>query len=279
LRQLENLVKRIKPDLVIIDPLFAFVGTDVSKQQEVTGFLRQGLQPLLEKYNFGAVISHHTNKPPSSKRERPDWANGDFAYAGSGSAEIANWMRGVIALRRPSEDDEIFELVFGKRHQKTGLRDKDGKFVRRIAIKHSPDPTIICWVEGTEDDWPERDKQKVNALWSAVEQAAVDGVAKKGPVAKAMATSGRTLNRMFERGPVLVTRPGKPTVRLEGGKAIIKVTVLTETDQAQTAESWSCGNGTTAAVVDLMQLRQELAQTSPSQRAKTNGTETGQDKG
>jgi len=39
----------------------------------------QWVNPLLHEHHCGAVVVHHTNKPPKG-REKPDWQAGDFAY-------------------------------------------------------------------------------------------------------------------------------------------------------------------------------------------------------
>ena len=61
-----------KPDLVIIDPAFAYVGASVNDQLAVTTFLRSGLTPLLRQHDCGAIVVHHTNKPATGK-EKQGW--------------------------------------------------------------------------------------------------------------------------------------------------------------------------------------------------------------
>jgi hypothetical protein len=73
-----RLVTKHKPDLLIIDPFFAYLGDSVSEQKAVSGFLRNGLNPILQEHGCGLILVHHTNKPKTGK-EKPDWQAGDYA--------------------------------------------------------------------------------------------------------------------------------------------------------------------------------------------------------
>ena len=60
-------------DLVIINPLFSFCGCAVSEQKEMSAFLRNGLNPILNETRAACGIVHHTNKPntdPKKGRKR-----------------------------------------------------------------------------------------------------------------------------------------------------------------------------------------------------------------
>jgi hypothetical protein len=96
------------PDLVVLEPLLGALGADVSNQEKVSAFVRHGFIPLLKEFHAGGVIVAHTNKPPSIK-SKSDWSAADYAYAASGSSDLANAARGVLVLRRVGEDD-VFEL-------------------------------------------------------------------------------------------------------------------------------------------------------------------------
>ncbi len=146
------LLKEHRPDLLWIDPALSYLGGDVKSQEDVGGFLRNGLNPLLREFGCAAVVCHHTNKPPNG-REKPDWQAGDFAYLGSGSAEWANWARAVLALRSLGSH-EVFELRAGKRGSRLGWREEDGEthaFARNIA--HGKDG-IIYWRDAEVEEVP-----------------------------------------------------------------------------------------------------------------------------
>ncbi len=145
---LEQLVAKDKPDLVIIDPLFAYCGCNVSDQERMSKFLRNWLNPVLQAHGCGLILVHHTNKPKSG-REKPDWQAGDFAYLGSGTTEIANWARAVIGIRSVGSH-KVFEIVLGKRGKRAGLVDDEGEPIYSFYAKHAA--VGICWEPANEAD-------------------------------------------------------------------------------------------------------------------------------
>ena len=145
---LEQLVAKYKPDIVIIDPLFAYCGCNVSDQEHISQFLRNGLNPILQQGKCGLVLVHHTNKPAQG-REKADWKAGDFAYLGSGTAEIANWARAVIGIRSIGSH-KVFEIVLGKRGKRAGLVDDEGEPIYSFYAKHAA--VGICWEPASDDD-------------------------------------------------------------------------------------------------------------------------------
>ncbi|HWQ90696.1 MAG TPA: AAA family ATPase [Clostridia bacterium] len=147
---LRPLLEAHKPDLLWLDPALAYLGGDNNSQQDVGGFLRNGIIPLLREFNCAAVIIHHTNKPPSGK-EKPNWTAGDFAYLGAGSAEWANTPRAVLALRSIGSR-EIFELQAGKRGGRLGWTNPDGTKSFARYLSHSKEPGVICWCEADPED-------------------------------------------------------------------------------------------------------------------------------
>ena len=140
-----------QPDLLWIDPALSYIGSNASAQEAVGYFLRNLLNPLLSQFRCGCIVIHHTNKP-SKGEEKSAWQAGDFAYLGSGSAEWANWARAVLAIRSVGSH-EVFELHAGKRGQRIGWRDGDGKISRARFIGHATEPGVICWRDADE---PER---------------------------------------------------------------------------------------------------------------------------
>ncbi len=146
---LESIIAEYHPDLVIIDPVLAFLGGDASSQRDVSGFLRGGLNPILRHHGCGAILVHHTNKPAAEKK-KDTWSGGDFAYLGSGSAEWANWARAVITLRGTGGHD-YFELGLGKRGPRVGWKHEDGVTTRYAArLAHGQGDGEIYWREVSE---------------------------------------------------------------------------------------------------------------------------------
>jgi hypothetical protein len=108
------------------------------------------LNPVLHRFGCGAVIVHHTNKPPSGK-EKSNWQAGDFAYLGSGSAEWANWARAVLALRSIGSHD-VFELRAAKRGGRIGWTGEEDERVFHKFLAHAKERGAILWLEVAAPD-------------------------------------------------------------------------------------------------------------------------------
>jgi hypothetical protein len=139
-----------RPDLIIVDPLFAFAGVDLAKDQPgLSAFLREMLLPFTIKYRLGVLLVHHTNKPPASKGNASTYAAGDHAYSGSGHNELPNFVRFVVVLRSLGSST-VFEFRIGKRWKRAGMTDESGTLVDRRLIKHAD--TGLFWEPATEQD-------------------------------------------------------------------------------------------------------------------------------
>ena len=136
---LESLIRDWQPDLLIIDPLLAFVGDDLSKQNVAANFLRHNLAPLLRKTNMGVLILQHEGKPTKEGNQQSN-----LDYSGFGSSDLANWARAILSLRR---DGDAFCLSLGKRGKRSGIVDDQGE--HRVWLRHATGGRI-CWeqVEG-----------------------------------------------------------------------------------------------------------------------------------
>lgn len=158
----DGLAPLLKPDefdLLLVDPLLSYIGGDVSRQEVVSPFLRNQLNPVLHRAGVGCVLVHHTNKPATGQA-KPDWAAGDFAYLGSGSAELANWARAVVAIRSLGVPD-VFELRLGKRGSRVGWHNPDGTPAYSRLIAHGRDG--IYWREADTSEAPDGPGRKRTA--------------------------------------------------------------------------------------------------------------------
>lgn len=92
----EDLVKRFKPDVVIIDPVNIYIGgTDTYRASETQQALHV-LKAMAEDYNFALVIVRHLNKSSSGKA----------LYAGNGSIAFAGVARIIATVGwHPEEAD------------------------------------------------------------------------------------------------------------------------------------------------------------------------------
>jgi AAA domain len=121
---IEPMLERFKPDLLVIDPALSYIGGNANEQETVGGFLRNLLNPVLQKHNCGVIIVHHTAKP-NAARDSINRVATDFAYLGTGSAEWANWARAVLVLSA-KDDSGLRQLRIGKRFR-LGWQDAAGK--------------------------------------------------------------------------------------------------------------------------------------------------------
>jgi hypothetical protein len=129
-------------DLLIIDPAFAYLGGDSNSQKDVSRFMREYLNPLLQRHQVGLILAHHTNKPLRGA-EKKEWKAGDYAYLGAGSAEWVNPARAVLAIRSLGSDS-VFELMAPKRGKRLGWKDENG-ITTTQGIAHSKDEGMIYW--------------------------------------------------------------------------------------------------------------------------------------
>jgi hypothetical protein len=148
--ELEILLLECGPfDLVLVDPAFAYLGGDSNSQKDVSHFMRELLNPLLQKHQVGMVLAHHTNKPLRGK-EKDNWEAGDFAYLGAGSAEWINPARAAMAIRSIGSDT-VFEFRAAKRGKRLRWQDDDGNPTNVQHIVHDGRPGVICWHKATAE--------------------------------------------------------------------------------------------------------------------------------
>lgn len=143
---IRGVIDEFRPDLLVLDPIFSYLGGSASEQAMVSMFLRNMLNPMMLETDIACWLVHHTNKPPSGEQKR-EWQGGEFAYLGAGSAEWANWARATLTIRQIGLDD-VFELRAGKRGRRLRWQDPDGNPVVHRYIAHAKGS--ICWQEA---DW------------------------------------------------------------------------------------------------------------------------------
>jgi hypothetical protein len=214
LAEIEPEVVEHQPDLVIADPLFAFAGVDVAKDQPgLSLFLRGAVLPFTLKHGLGMIFVHHVNKPPSASADRSAYRAGDHAYSGSGHNELANFARFVVVLRSLGSRT-VFELRMGKRWARAGIADDEGKPTDKVLIKHAA--RLIAWESATDADLRETVEQEAKsgasasaaADWAGKIAAAFHAIQKDGAaplekLAKRLRVSGKTVRRRFADQNVL----------------------------------------------------------------------------
>ncbi len=144
------LEKHPELDLLIVNPFQSFFGGDVSRNAELSFFLRGSLDPLIKPNKVGVLFVHHTNKPPNAK-ERTGWGTDSFAsYIGAGGAEFVNWARAMLALMPCENDSGLFRLTAAKRGQRLGWKDAAGEPTNVRFIAHSKNR--IFWRDATPEE-------------------------------------------------------------------------------------------------------------------------------
>ena len=130
-RRVAPTLERYTPDLIWINPLSTYFGSDLNDQREVALFFRNTLNPLLLRHRCTCFGVHHCPKP---SKERNGWTGGQLAYAGAGSADMANWAREVITLRETAPG--LFEMSLAKRWRKIGWTDNENRPTATRLIAH-----------------------------------------------------------------------------------------------------------------------------------------------
>jgi hypothetical protein len=148
-KTLVPLVTEHSPDVVIIDPALSYIGGNAADQQVVGGFLRNQLNPVLQAHECAAILVHHTNKP-NADRDGKQKSSNDWAYAGTGSAEWANWARAILILSA-KKDDGIRELRIGKRFR-LGWTDAAGKPAFTKLLRQSDEGCGLFYTELTPEE-------------------------------------------------------------------------------------------------------------------------------
>lgn len=128
---LEGMLNDEPADLVIINPLFSYIGGDVVPL--ITDFARVNLMPLLGRHNCAALVAHHT-----TRMGKDSWDNIDDTYSAIGGSEIANIPRSVLTLR-PTASRELSVVTVSKR-KTTGWKDSDGNFTDRFFVQRTDKP-------------------------------------------------------------------------------------------------------------------------------------------
>lgn len=118
-RLLSSICDRYKPEIVIVDPLMAYIGGEISKQEVCTKFFRNGINPVIHRHNIGLIVLHHTGKPRSKDLKNFE-QNTDLEYLGIGSSDITNWARAVSIIMPSQHDKNIYEFKHVKRGKRTG---------------------------------------------------------------------------------------------------------------------------------------------------------------
>jgi hypothetical protein len=140
-------------DVLIIDPLFAYAGCDLNREQkEVSAWIRQGAMAAAQQHNIGILCVHHTVKPQAKVDFKNVYGGANAAYSGTGSGDIANAARASVHIQGlGGQTRKVFMLVPGKEGDALGLGS------RPLLIRHGTDTfdngsPVYAWHETDESD-------------------------------------------------------------------------------------------------------------------------------
>jgi AAA domain-containing protein len=140
--RLEEMLGLFPADMVITNPLSAYLGDDTKDEKSVNQFLRNWINPILTRRQAAVIFVHHT--PKTINRHTSDWEATEWMYSVSGVAGITNWSRAYIAIDS-TKTHGVFRFIAAKRGQRIGW----GGFETFWA--HSQDDGKILWVPANRD--------------------------------------------------------------------------------------------------------------------------------
>lgn len=138
--RLRQLLTLWPSDIVIINPLSAYLGDDTKDEKGVNRFLRAWLNPILTEHKVGVVFIHHT--PKTTNRDTSQWKGTDWMYSGSGVAGITNWSRAYLVID-PTGSNGVFRFIAAKRGERLGWSES--------WWSHSREPGQLLWLPADRD--------------------------------------------------------------------------------------------------------------------------------
>jgi len=138
---LEYVLKKTKPDVVMIDPYQDFIGAVDIKESKPFFQWRDTIEPLMKEYNFALLTTPHTTKPQA----RDGWADQEMAYLAIGTSALPNWCRVSCELLHEKEDVTKYKLHFSKNPVRTGMVDSGGNTIKNLYIEHCGNESEPCW--------------------------------------------------------------------------------------------------------------------------------------
>lgn len=219
LREVEQVIAEVRPEVVILNPLQHF--TDGNPSDSNACFQLVGrLKTLVMESGAALVVIHHTTKKASQKETGTDWAQPH--YGGAGANPLFNMFRSGVTLVPRGKRGEAM-LQFTKGGERAGIPGNqvsvswihgETKREGRSTIRH------LGWkiVTDAVDEGPESDPgfEVVNSILRAAGTVLSQNeilaqwdsdVRKPGD-----STLGKDLKRWSDEGSLVATRQGKRMV-------------------------------------------------------------------
>ena len=136
-----------RPDIFRIDPLHAYAGCDITDTQRIGEFCREGLNPLLNEFDCGVIVNHHT--PKTTNRDTSNWRPSDWMYSGAGSADLTNWARAIMVIE-PTQAPDAFRFIAPKRGRRLRWVNAEGESTIEKVFCHAQGK--ISWREASGEE-------------------------------------------------------------------------------------------------------------------------------
>lgn len=141
-KRLDQMLGLFPCDLVIVNPLSAYLGADTKDEEKVNQFLRTWINPILTSHGAAVIFIHHT--PKTTNRDTSEWETTEWMYSGSGVAGITNWARANIAIDS-SKTYGVFRFIAAKRGKRIGWNGTETYWA------HTRDEGKLLWVPADRD--------------------------------------------------------------------------------------------------------------------------------
>ena len=148
---LRQLIEQHKPDLVWINPLFAFAGCNLMDPKEAGVFLRRDLIPVAVETETCFFVIHHLRKPDrDGNKGNQLLPESLLQYLAIGGSEIQNAFREVMILmeetNKTNDGTRLFELILTKRGKRAGALSLDLQLTTKLFLTHSTDGRLN-WIQ------------------------------------------------------------------------------------------------------------------------------------
>jgi len=107
-------------DILVLNPMSAYAEGDLSRTEDCVMFLYALWSPVLDDYDCGGWLLHHTPKTTGDRRKKQkEWTTFDYMYSGAGAATITNYGRAIVTVD-PVGNSTTFAWRAAKRFRESG---------------------------------------------------------------------------------------------------------------------------------------------------------------
>lgn len=140
IERLKDFQRTNRFDLIVINPVQAFFGGDVSSQEDVSHFCREGLDPIMKDPAAPCCIGivAHTPKQKSGDKQGRQSVDDYGEYMIAGSHEWTDWARAAFVFLKSEKYEGVYDFVAAKRgHVLRWKRSSDGERTTKKHFAHS----------------------------------------------------------------------------------------------------------------------------------------------